>query len=139
MKSFLYSLRADEADTLSSLMILRSSTLFLCRAKNIRICAILWALKSACGAVKLITSKDAIFQFGNRVELDDSAKAPFTRNPIRLPIRVNSMRSHLSFPIRIIYPSLSGECLSAFESGEQIYSVNYSPSRDTCEQPVQIG
>ena len=34
-------------------------------------------------------------------------------------------------------PSLSGECLSAFESGEQIYPVNNSPSLDTYEQPVQ--
>ena len=38
---------------------------------------------------------------------------------------------------RQIYPSLSGGCLSTFESGEQIYPVNNSPSPDTCEQPVQ--
>ena len=37
----------------------------------------------------------------------------------------------LFFPIRIIYPSLSGECSS--ESGEQVYPVNNSPSLDTCE------
>ena len=60
-----------------------------------------------------------------------------------IPIRVNSMRIGLaftlSFPIEIIYPSLSGECLSAFESGEQIYPVNNSPGVDTCEQPVWVG
>ena len=44
-----------------------------------------------------------------------------------------------SFPIRIIYPSLSGECLSAFESGKQIYPVNNSPGVDTCKQPVLVG
>ena len=36
-------------------------------------------------------------------------------------------------------PFLSGECLSAFESGELIYLVNNSPGVDTCGQPVWVG
>ena len=34
---------------------------------------------------------------------------------------------------------LTGERLSAFESGEQIYPVKNSPGVDTCEQPVWVG
>ena len=40
---------------------------------------------------------------------------------------------------KTFYPSLPGECLSAFESGEQIYPANNSPSPDTCEQLVRAG
>ena len=36
-------------------------------------------------------------------------------------------------------PFLSEECLSAFESGEQIYLVNDYLGVGTCEQPVWVG
>ena len=58
-----------------------------------------------------------------------STETPFTRNRIRFP---------LFLPIRISYPSLSGECLPAFESREQIYPVNNSPGVDMCEQLVWV-
>ena len=35
--------------------------------------------------------------------------------------------------------NLSGEYLSAFESGEQVYPVSNSPGVDMCEQPVWVG
>ena len=57
--------------------------------------------------------------------VDIGTKARITQKRTRL---------HFSFPIRMIYPYLSGECLSTFESGEQICPVNNSPSCDTSEQ-----
>ena len=52
------------------------------------------------------------------------------------------MRIGLAFTLSLPYtdnlPYLSGECLSAFESGEQIYPVNNSPSQHTCEQLVRV-
>ena len=49
--------------------------------------------------------------------------------------QVNSMRIGLAFTLFLPYP----ENLPAFESGEQVYLVNNSPSPDKCEQPVQVG